>query len=194
MDTSCLAHRLAALVVALGMLSVATPANAQIRRGQGRRIQGVRPEVHLDFGADDIGIGFRIDIPIIPDGFLGGNAPDDEFVLSPGIDLMFFDFDSDVCHNHDGRGDHCHDDDIGFWPVLMAQWNIYLNDKWSVFPELGIVFLIGDDYRRGHRGHGDKNFFVTPAASIGARWHFSRRMSLLMRLNFPAGAQIGLTF
>lgn len=182
---------LLALLAVAATLTVAAPADAQ---GRGRKIQGVRPDVHFNFGADDLGIGFRIDIPIIPDGFLSGRAPEDEFVLSPGLDLMFFDFDSDVCHNHDGRGDHCHDDNVGFWPVLMAQWNIYLNDTWSVFPELGIVFLIGDDYRRGHRGHGDKDFFVTPAASIGARWHFNRRMSLLMRLNFPAGAQIGLTF
>ena len=77
--------------------------------------------------------------------------------------------------------------------MVVVQWNLYfVQSDWSIFPEAGLAFLIGDGYHDGP--HDDDDVDVVFAASFGARYHFNDRMSLLMRLNFPAGFQIGLTF
>jgi hypothetical protein len=187
--------------VLLVLLAGSSLAEAQERRvlrgGNAPKIQGVRFDVHLDLGWDDFGVGFRVDIPVVPDGFLRSSRVEDEFVISPGLDVMFFDWDDD---HYDRCNDDFDDDDIGIWPVVVAQWNIYLNDKWSVFPELGIAFMFLDswdddwEFRRGGWVCDDDDFDVTAAVSFGARYHFTRRLSLLMRVNWPAGLQIGLTF
>lgn len=185
-----------ALVAALGLLlvcaSLTAPARAQSSRDH--RIHGVRIDAHGDLAYyGGIGAGFRVDIPIVPRGFLRSSHVQDELALSPGLDLFFFAFDR-YCWN-DGAGNRVCSDRAGFgiWPVVTAQWNLYLTRAWSVFPELGVAFIINDDNYRGVRDR-HSNFYAVPAASIGARWHFSRRNSLLFRLNYPAGAQIGLTF
>lgn len=178
----------AAVALSFLGLGLAAPAQAQ---GGGNKIQGIRPDVHLNIGYDDLGVGFRIDIPIVPDGFLqSASRVTDELALSPGLDLMFYDYDGRFCHDHGSRGDHCHGRRLGFWPLIMVQWNLYFQKPWSVFPELGLVFLINDGYRDNH--HGD--FAVTLGAGFGARYHFNARMSLLLRLVWPGGFQVGLTF
>lgn len=181
-------------VLALSNTSVAQAQSELRARGRDHRIQGIRVDVHGNmayYGA--IGAGFRLDIPIVPRGFLHSSRVEDELAISPGLDLFFFAF-SRYCYN-DGAGSRRCSDHTGFgiWPVVMAQWNLYLSRSWSVFPELGVAFIINDHNYRGVRDrHAD--FYAVPAASIGARWHFSQRNALLLRLSYPAGFQIGLTF
>jgi len=179
------------LILSLSVLCFSSPSAAQSRD---HRIQGIRADVHGNmayYGA--AGAGFRLDIPIVPRGFLHSSRVQDELAISAGLDLFFFAF-SRNCYV-DGAGNRRCSDRAGFgiWPVVMAQWNLYLTRSWSVFPELGVAFVIHD---RNYRGVRDKhsNFYVTPAASFGARWHFSRRNSMLFRVNFPAGFQVGITF
>jgi len=188
------------LLTALCWLGSAQVASAQessqgsSQRSRDHRIQGIRVDVHGNlayYGA--MGAGFRIDIPIVPHGFLHNSHIQDELAISPGLDLFFFAF-SSRCYVDNTGARYCPDRvGFGIWPVVMAQWNLYLTRSWSVFPELGVAFVINDHNYRGVRDKRS-DFYVTPAASIGARWHFSRRNSLLFRLNFPAGFQIGLTF
>lgn len=169
-------------------VAVVLPATAEAQK-----IQGVRPDVHLTMGYDDLGVGFRIDIPVVRDGWLRARNIDDEFAISAGLDMMFVDYDGRDRYYCNGGGSRCRTEgDFGVWPVVVGQWNLYFTrTKWSVFPELGMAVLFGNGYYdRYHRGHA----YVTPAASVGARYHFNSRMSLLMRMNYPAGAQIGLTF
>jgi hypothetical protein len=75
-------------------------------------------------------------------------------------------------------------------------------DDWSIFPEAGLALSIGDDFAY-HQHHGHQHDFdthdhvhvnVDPVIGFGARWHFGERMGLLMRLVFPYGSQIGITF
>lgn len=178
-----------ALLISSGILLSASGAEAQ--RGRGRMIQGVRPEVHLDFGWHGaFGVGFRVDIPIVPDGFIDG--VDDEFALSPGAEFFFFSY----YNNHGVRGHYYYDEGLAVWPLLAAQWNFYLNEDWSIFPELGIAMIF---YTHTHRvsDFGDEthsHIAFDPFFGFGARWHFNARNALLMRLSWPAGFQIGITF
>jgi hypothetical protein len=138
------------------------------------QIHGVRPEAHLNLGYySDLGIGLRIDIPIVPQGLLDSAV--DELALSPGIDLFF--------------------DDDQLWvgiPVAL-QWNFYLNREWSVFPELGLALLFGHHHWGPGHGRGD-GLAIDPLVAVGGRYHFNARNALVLRLGFPFGLQFGITF
>ncbi len=144
-------------------------------------ISGVRPEVHLALGGyGGIGAGFRVDIPLVPEGFI--DSADDEFALSPGLDLHFVHF-----NRHDG------DDAVLVVPQLAAQWNFYFRRGWSIAPELGVAVVIGSRHRVYYHRDDDR-VHVDPLIAFAARYHFSDRNALVMRIGAPVGFQIGLTF
>lgn len=134
------------------------------------QIAGVRPEVHLDLGFHaDLGIGLRVDIPIVPEGFL--TTAKDELAISPGADLLF--------------------DDGEVWvglPIAL-QWNFYVNPSWSVFPELGLALLLGHHHHKRHN-----ELAVDPLLAVGGRYHWSDRNALVLRVGWPIGVQFGITF
>jgi hypothetical protein len=157
-----------ALIACAPLLLLPAQAAAQ----QSIMIDGVRPEVHLGIGwHGDIGFGARADIPIVPSGFIDGT--DDEFALSPG---------GDVYLDTDGHGD------VFVAALAAAQWNFYPTPEWSVFPELGLALLFGDHDREDH----DVRLRLLVAG--GGRYHWSRRNSLVLRLSWPFGLQVGFTF
>ena len=161
---------------------------------QAQQIQGIRPEVHLDLGWwEAAGVGFRIDIPIVPNGFLRSGSVRDELALSPGADLWLY-WANNFCHTHSGTT-HCHNGgtNFGLWPILTLQWNLYFgNSGWSIFPEAGLVMGLFDSpwFWGGWNGA----IWISPTVGFGARYHFNQRLALLMRVMFPGGLQIGLTF
>jgi hypothetical protein len=139
-------------ITAMAMLGSAATAEAQAHRG---RKDGVRVDLHLDLGwYQAFGLGFRVDIPIVKDGLI--DSANDELSLSPGAELYFWDYQTTF---------------LGIWPILALQWNFYVGREWSVFPELGLGFFLGE-----------------------TRHHFSDANSFLMRISFPAGLQLGITF
>ena len=179
----------------VAVLGLASAASAQPSRS-GRGVD-VRFDVHLSLGwYSEFGIGGRVDIAIIPDGFLRPGSIEDDFTLSFGIDVFFWNYYGyDYCHHHDGDT-HCHGDAGGgltFAIPAAAQWNLYLSRDWSIFPEGGIAIINGDHWR-GNFGHGGRRFYIDPYLGFGARYHFSERNALLFRVSWPAGFQIGITF
>lgn len=169
---------LSLLLTVASVLAVASSAEADTGN---YRERGLRPEVHFSFGGHgDIGAGFRLDIPIVPEGFIGRGR--DDFALSPGLDIQFYDFDRD-----DGPrgGDR---DGVLFIPQLAAQWNFYFPPSdWSIFPEAGLAVVIGD------WDHGD-DVYVDPLVAFGARKHFAGSTALVLRVGWPVGFQVGLAF
>lgn len=174
-DIRCAVHA----AVALGTFAVFTFASGQASaQYDDYRISGVRPEVHFSVGGHgDLGAGFRVDIPIVPEGFLRNKR--DDFALSPGMDIQFYDLD------HDGDDDG---DAVLFIPQLAAQWNIYFpRAAWSIFPEAGVAVVVGD-------WAGHDNVHADPLFAFGARKHFNSRTALLLRGGWPTGFQIGVAF
>lgn len=150
------------------VLACAAPAPAAAQ--QSVMIDGVRPELHLGIGwGAQLGFGGRVDIPIVPRGFLSGF--DDELALSPGGDVYL----------HTQGDGH-----IALDGVLPLQWNLYVSPQWSLFPELGLALGVG----RRTRGAFDLDLFF----AAGARYHLSRRNALVFRVAWPHGFQIGFTF
>jgi hypothetical protein len=149
-------------------LLFAAPALAAAQ--QSIMIDGVRPELHLGIGwGGQLGFGGRVDIPIVPLGFLSGF--DDELALSPGGDVYL--------HT---RGDGY----VSFGAVLPLQWNFYVDPHWSVFPELGVALGVGA-HERGRVG-------LDLLFAAGVRYHLGRRNALVLRLIWPHGVQFGFTF
>jgi len=166
----------AALVVAVALAGLwLLPLDAHAQEGRGGPV-GVRFDVHLTGGPwyNWFGAGFRVDIPIVEDGLIDGT--DDDLSLTVGGDALWL-------YHRVAQG-------FGVIPVLALQWNFYLNETWSIFPELGVAFLFIDDYY--HHRYWDA--WVGPYVGFGARLHFNPRNALLFRISWPTGAQIGITF
>ena len=127
------------------------------------------PERGNRIAYDDVvkGFGVRVDIPIVPEGIL--DSVEDDLALSPGADLLF----------DDGR--------VWVGIPFALQWNFYINHQWSVFPELGAALLVGEHHR-----HSD--VAVDFLLAVGGRYHFSDRNALVLRIGWPIGVQIGITF
>jgi len=142
-------------------------------RGGGSPRDSVTFDAHVDLGwYSSFGVGFRADITIVPNGII--DEVDDDLAISPGAELFWFYHD-----DYDG---------VGLIPLVALQWNFYVSDDWSVFPELGVALLFAPNRNRFWRT------FVAPFLGFGARYHFNERNALLLRLSWPAGLQVGITF
>ncbi len=164
-----------ALVAALAVAGV---SEAGERPLPPNHIEGVRIDLHADLGGyGSFGMGFRLDIPVVPGGLI--NGVEDELAISPGLDVFFQNF---YPHYYDG-GPY-------FIPGVVMQWNFYLGQHWSVFPEAGIAFYAGNRYelRRNTAFYPVANF------GVGARYHINPRVALLLRVSTPTGLQFGVTF
>jgi hypothetical protein len=155
------------VLAAAAALALAAPAPARAQQ----RDHGVRFDVHLDFGwYANAGVGVRADIPVVPDGIVDG--VDDDLSLSLGAELFWF-------YRNEG---------FGVFPLAAMQWNFYLSEDWSLCPEIGVALWFGPDRNDHWRSP------VAPFAGFGARYHFSVRNALLLRVTWPSGLQVGITF
>ncbi|MBX3220720.1 MAG: hypothetical protein KF795_09390 [Labilithrix sp.] len=114
-------------------------------------------------GRGELGAGFRGTVIIVDNGFV--KTINNSVGITFGGDLFF------------GRG-------TLFIPVAM-QWNFWLSTHWSVFGEPGIGFVAANRDR-------DRDF-LHPILMVGGRYHFNDKVSLTMRIGYPAFS-IGASF
>ncbi len=144
------------------------------------QIRTIRFDIHHNMDHNGmVGVGGRFEFAIVPDGFIGGKVHD-ELALSFGADVMIAPF---IPRYYDAGP--------SVLPVGAVQWNFYLPHDWSVFPEVGVAAHIGfrqDPWRGRH--------WIRPWPNVGfgARYHFTPRVALLMRVSVPGGFQMGLNF
>ena len=120
---------------------------------------------------NDVGPGFRLEVPLIRN--LAKGIPN-ELYASAGVELRWF-------YHRDYEG-------FGVYPVAVGQWDFHLTDRWTVFPEAGFTGVFAP-----HR----KRFWgaaIAPYAGGGVRYYFGERMAFVMRMSWPIGFQIGMTF
>ncbi|MDP2313707.1 MAG: hypothetical protein Q8P41_12425 [Pseudomonadota bacterium] len=177
------------LALALGLCTIA-PALAEEPHHHGEdhnQIQGVRVDLHGNVHRYGVfGAGGRVEFALVPDGFIGGNVRD-ELALSLGADAFFAPL---------YFGDNYYDGGAWVVPIGAVQWNFYLGDRWSVFPEVGVALHVGfrQDEWYDKQGRGYAWLYAEPDLGIGARYHFTSRVALLMRLSTPGGLQVGVVF
>lgn len=142
----------------------------------------------FDYASDGLGPGIRFGIPIMSPGFI--KKINDSVAINFGADFLYY----HPIHNWCDRNG-CYSGD-SFWvlysPVTL-QWNFWLTEKWSVFGEPGLTFRVPfSDYCDGR--WCDKGSLVWFAFYAGARWHFGERTALTMRLGYPNGISVGVSF
>lgn len=191
-------HRSPIVVLASLVCALSLPATVSAQpRGNvaGNGIHGLRIEVHGTLGYyQALGAGMRVEIPILPRGFT--DKLDDEFALSVGGDftaLRWRDRTFDGSRPGYGHGWGQWYGDWSVWSVATANWNLYIGDKISVFPELGFTVSIHDCWDRS--GRDDVCVTAAPVGGVGFRYHFAPpRVAFVARVNWPVGLQVGLTF
>jgi hypothetical protein len=120
---------------------------------------------------NDVGPGFRLEVPLIRN--LAKGIPN-ELYASAGVELRWF-------YHRDYEG-------FGVYPVAVGQWDFHLSDRWTVFPEAGFAGVFAP-YRKRFWGAP-----IAPYAGGGVRYYFGERMAFVMRMSWPIGFQIGMTF
>jgi hypothetical protein len=133
------------------------------------------------------GLGFRGAIPIVRNGFVP--SINNSVAIGFGADFARY-----------GRGDYCVDggplpncnrvraDGFNefYFPVVL-QWNFFLSRNWSVFGEPGVAL----NY---HAWNGPRRLDVDPFIFfLGGRYHFSDKVTLTMRIGYPAFS-VGASF
>jgi hypothetical protein len=133
------------------------------------------------------GLGFRGSIPLVRNGFVP--SINNSVAIGFGFDFV-----------HYGRGDYCADgrplptcDRVRsnsfnelYFPVVL-QWNFFLSRNWSVFGEPGVAL----NY---HAWDGPRALDVDPFIFfLGGRYHFSDKVTLTMRIGYPAFS-VGCSF
>jgi hypothetical protein len=157
--------------------SLVRPGGSSLLLGQTgigpNRFATFRLELHLAFNwYGGIGGGVRLEFPLAPRGILV--EVDDEIALSFGAEVFYF-------YTPGFLG-------AGVSPLVALQWNFYVANTFSVFPEVGVAFLFGPGRDRYW------GTFVAPFFGFGGRFHFTDRNALVVRAGWPAGLQVGLTF
>ena len=137
----------------------------------------------FDYGSFAIGAGGRVGIPIVQNGFIP--TLNNSVAISFGVDWAHF------LGCYDSRF-VCSADYLEF-PVTM-QWNFFLTRRWSVFGEPGFYIYhawfnscpVGCVAAPNATSAG-------PAFYAGARYHFSDKATLTMRIGYP-NFSIGVSF
>jgi hypothetical protein len=133
------------------------------------------------------GMGFRGSIPLVRNGFIP--SINNSVAIGFGMDFVRY-----------GRGDYCRNGgqladcdrrQLGgfnefYFPVVL-QWNFFLSRNWSVFGEPGIALTY-------HGWDGPRAVDLEPFIFyVGGRYHFSDKVTLTMRLGYPAFS-VGASF
>ena len=184
--------------------SAAAGAQVTIQRPGERPLYRVELEPHVDLGFDGppgpgtgwgYGLGGRATFEILRDGFIPNI--DDSVGIGVGLDFAHYDGNGDdergACQRFVSGPSGTHvcvqvsqttggPSNYWFWPVVM-QWTFWLSPKWSIFGEPGLALYWFDTSRLG----------VVPALYVGGRYHFSKSVTLTMRLGYPT-LSIGVSF
>ncbi len=185
-------------LLAIGCFAVSSSARAQsIIRQPNNHVTHVEVEIHGNVGAVfwgtgrgggwgnglGLGPGFRVGIPLMRNGFV--SSINNMVALSFGADLGFWWFNNQ-----------------GYWyPSLtipvMLQWNFYFTPHWSLGAELGLAPEIWfDNNYCVNNGCWFGPLRIWPSTGVVARYHFGSGNfpTLTMRLGFPTGFAIGVSF
>jgi opacity protein-like surface antigen len=180
---------LAAAAIATALVLGGSAASAQsIIRQPGQHQNKVEFEIHGIVGwhwrhayGYSLGPGFRVGIPIVQNGFV--RTINNSVAINFGLDVLFW----------PGYGGYA-----SLVSPVMLQWNFYLTGRLSVFGEAGVAFEFYPFDRGDCRFGGcGEYFWLWPGLAGGARYHFGGSAgfpTLTMRLGFPTGFNIGVSF
>jgi hypothetical protein len=184
------------LIAALAVVTAPTLAHADSTIRQ----PGQHPDYHVDIEPHGVlgfawwdygpyyggigpgfGGGARFSIPLCKNCFIP--KINNNVAISFGADFVLFPF---------NNANYVFTD--LYLPVAM-QWNFFVHKKWSVGPEFGLAPVFGVFYNYNYcGGPGCHNWWIYPDFGAVARYHFSDKVALTMRIGFPEFFNIGVSF
>jgi hypothetical protein len=191
-----------AALLALAILTLRSAdarADDTVRHPGDHPTYGLELEPHGTFGwggpyggYGGFGAGLRFSIPIVQNGFVP--TINNSVAITFGLDWIHYGY----CY-WAPAGCNANYVDLS----VALQWNFYVAQHWSVFGEPGLYVyhgLFGQFSCAPTVNNADSacqnapaEWGVLPAFYAGARYHFSDRVSLTMRVGFPASS-IGVSF
>ena len=145
------------------------------------------------YGSTGIGIGGRVSIPIVQDGFI--KTINNSVAIGFGLDFVHYSACYDYGFQYNGS---CGVNEI-FIPAVM-QWNFFVAEHWSVFGEPGLYIWHAfadtnfcNQFGNGRFCNEPTTTSVGPAFYVGGRYHFSEKVSLTMRIGYPS-LSVGVSF
>jgi hypothetical protein len=148
----------------------------------------------LAYGSTGIGLGGRVSIPIVQDGFI--KTINNSVAVGFGLDFVHYSgcYDYGFAYNNGSCGAN-----YIFIPVVM-QWNFFVAEHWSVFGEPGLYIYHGffdnnfcNTFRDGRYCSEPTTTGLGPAFYVGGRYHFSEKVALTMRIGYPS-LSVGVSF
>lgn len=147
---------------------------------------------HLYAGSGGFGLGGRVTIPIVDNGFV--KSINNSVGISFGLDWIRY----SSCYYYDNRRNFRYGCGASYFvfPVAM-QWNFWLTTRWSVFGEPGLYI-----YHGVYDNYCDPAFVgctyptrtgIDFAFYAGGRFHFNEKISLTMRIGYPT-LSVGASF
>jgi hypothetical protein len=184
---------MAAFGLACALACTSGTASAQIDRAGHHPHYSVELEPDLNWQwtgdeaafDDGVGIGFRVAIPVLKDGPVP--SINNNLAITFGMQWAHF---GNACGP---RPDRCDEDDI--WVPITVQWNFFLTDMISIFPEFGLGFrdaLFDYDICNNRVCRGS-DLEVHPVMWFGARFRLHENVALTLRLGTPM-LQFGVSF
>ncbi|HEX6245008.1 MAG TPA: hypothetical protein VFZ61_29005 [Polyangiales bacterium] len=116
----------------------------------------------------DVGAGLRLDIPFMHRAQHQHSR--DELAISLGADMSFVSFDGSQR--------------MIAWPTINGQWTLAVTERFSLYPEVGLVACIqGRDWKG-----------IYPNVGFGGRLKLVSDLAFMGRLGWPIAVSIGLTY
>lgn len=154
-----------------------------------------------DYHGTSYGPGFRLGIPLAGPAFV--KSINDSIAISFGADLLHYEGYRYGCYGS-GPGScpgGAFYDTPQFWalyfPVVM-QWNFWITDKWSAFGEPGLSIrhsFYPSNWCPNADAFGCPNSTrLLFAFYAGARYHFGDTTALTIRVGYPTGFSVGVSF
>lgn len=186
---------LSALAAGTVALAWSSTADAQIKEPGNHPQYSVELEPHFllqwehepAWGDEGLGLGLRATIPIIEQGPI--KKINNSMGIGFGLDWSHFD---DSCHwGWERRFGDCSANQ--FWIPVTWQWNFFLTEVISVFPEAGLGIVHTRWEFPG--GQDDSDTDLEGLFFAGVRFHVSDNVGITLRLGWPyisAGASFFL--
>lgn len=212
-----LARNFVAVSVALAATAAASQARADVIIRQPdppKYVLELEPKFNANFfvfenyGGQAFGPGIRASIPVMSPGFV--RTINDNAAVTFGMDIMHYDGRNYYAWTGycTGNPKNCPGYYVGytgasFWAIQLPvalQWNFFVASRWSVFGEAGFTlrhaFFENASWcsAPGYTGPctPDANTFYFTFYG-GARFHFTEKLALTMRLGHPTTFSIGLS-
>jgi hypothetical protein len=170
-------------------LWLASGTLTSVAAAQGQHVYyGVELEPHIAWQwsgdewswVDGFGLGARASIPLIEDGPVPSLS--NSLAITLGFDWAYFNDDCAIA----GVAVDCDESDI--WIPVAAQWNFFVSERLSLFPEFGLGFrnATRSSASCAESSCDDSSFEVHAVLWFGARFIVTDHVAVVLRLGTPS--------